>query len=145
MAESRFVYVTYIRAPAEKIWEAITTPEQNRKFWSGYHQETSWQVGADYAIVSAEGVAWDAGKVLEIDPPRRLSVSWLHLKHEDMKADGLSTATFDLEPASEGVTKLTLTHSVGVSPSKLIEGVSRGWPGILSSLKSLMETGEAIG
>ena len=144
MAESRFVYVTYIRAPAEKIWEALTTPELNRKFWSGFHQQCRWGVGDDYKVVSADGVAWDEGKVLEIDPPRRLSVSWLHLKHDDMKADGVSTATFDLETEAKGVTKLTLTHSVGVSPSKLIEGVSRGWPGILSSLKSLLETGEAI-
>jgi uncharacterized protein YndB with AHSA1/START domain len=145
MAESRFVYVTYIRAPAEKVWEALTDPELNRKFWGGYHQESSWAVGADYAILGPDGNAWDSGKVLEADPPRRLSVSWTHLKDEAMKAEGVSTASFDLETSPEGITKLTLTHAIAASPSKLIEAVSGGWPMILSSLKSLLETGKAIG
>jgi len=144
-AESRFVYVTYIRAPAEKVWAALTDPQLNRKFWGGYHQQSSWAVGDDYAIVGPEGDAWDSGKVLEADPPRRLSVSWLHLRDEAMKAEGVSTASFDLETSPEGITKLTLTHSIGASPSKFIEAVSTGWPSILSSLKSLLETGVAIG
>jgi len=145
MAESRFVYVTYIRAPAERIWHALTDPALNRKFWGGYHQRSSWAVGDDYAIQGPEGDAWDTGKVLESDPPRRLSVSWLHLKDAAMKAEGVSTASFDLEAMPDGVTKLTLTHTIGAAPSKFIEAVSGGWPMILSSLKSLLETGVAIG
>src|SRR5580692_1084879 len=63
MAESRFLYLTYIRAPAQTVWNALTDPAQNRLFWSGYHQQSSWDVGGDFAIVSQDGQAWDTGKV----------------------------------------------------------------------------------
>jgi uncharacterized protein YndB with AHSA1/START domain len=145
MAESRFVYVTYIRAPAEKVWEHLTTPELNKLFWGGYHQHSGWQVGDDYQVLGPDGRAWDSGKVLAADKPRRLSVSWLHLNDAAMKAEGVSTATFDLQAGGEGVTKLTLTHTMGVADSKLIGAVSVGWPSILSSLKTLLETGKALG
>ncbi|HEY2710646.1 MAG TPA: SRPBCC domain-containing protein [Caulobacteraceae bacterium] len=144
MAESRFLYVTYIRAPAQKIWDHLTDPELNKQFWGGYHQESSWEVSTDYRILGPDGAAWDTGKVLAADPPKRLSVSWLHQKDAAMKAEGSSTATFELEPQPNGSTKLTLTHSIDVSPSKLIDAVSGGWPSILSSLKSLLETGQAL-
>ena len=144
MTESRFLYVTYIRAPAAKIFAALTDPEQNKKFWGGYSQQSTWEKGADYGIVGTDGRAWDTGKVLSIDPPRHVSVSWLHQMDEAMKAEGASTASFDLEPMGDGLTKVTLTHSIGVSPSKFIDAVSSGWPMILASLKSLLETGEAI-
>jgi uncharacterized protein YndB with AHSA1/START domain len=127
MAESRFVYVTYIRAPAEKVWEHLTTPELNKLFWGGYHQHSGWQVGDDYQVLGPDGRAWDSGK------------------DAAMKAEGVSTATFDLEAGGEGVTKLTLTHTMGVADSKLIGAVSVGWPSILSSLKTLLETGKALG
>jgi uncharacterized protein YndB with AHSA1/START domain len=141
---SRFVYVTYIRAPAHKIWEALTDPEQNRLFWGGYHQQSGWKVGDDFAIVGPDGNTWDTGKVLAADPPHHLSVSWLHLTDAEMKAEGHSTAAFDIQPGVEGVTKLTLTHSIEVADSKLIGAVSTGWPMILASLKSLLETGKAL-
>jgi uncharacterized protein YndB with AHSA1/START domain len=144
MTESRFVYVTYIRAEPEKIWEALTDPEQNKAFWGGYHQQSSWTVGADYAIAGPDGRIWDTGKVLACDPPKHLSVSWLHLNDEAMKAEGESTATFHLEPAPNGATRLTVTHSIGVPDSKLIGAVATGWPVILSSLKTLLETGSAL-
>ncbi|HVN01394.1 MAG TPA: SRPBCC family protein [Caulobacteraceae bacterium] len=144
MAESRFLYVTYIRAPAQRIWDALTDPEQNRKFWSGYHQETTWEPGADYSIVGPDGHPWDTGKVVDIDPPRRLSVTWLHLRDRKLWAEGESTATFELEPVNDGVTKLTVTHTIGVANSKFIAQVSNGWPMICASLKSLLETGQAL-
>jgi uncharacterized protein YndB with AHSA1/START domain len=146
MAESRFVYVTYIRAAPEKIWAALTDAESNKKFWGGYSQQSSWEVGAPYNLTSSDGEVWDSGEVLAADAPRLLSVSWAHLKREDLKAEGVSTATFTLEPQDGGVTKLTLTHTIAVAPpSKFIEAVSMGWPSILSSLKSLLETGQALG
>jgi uncharacterized protein YndB with AHSA1/START domain len=141
---SRFVYVTYIRAPAQKIWDSLTDPERNKLFWGGYHQESGWKVGDDYAIQGPDGKAWDTGKVLAADPPHRLSVSWLHLNDAQMKAEGHSTATFDIQPGVEGVTKLTLTHTSDVPDSKLIGAVSTGWPMIFASLKSLLETGKAL-
>jgi len=145
MAESRFVYITYIRAAPERIWEHLTTPELNKLFWGGYAQQSGWKVGDAYAIAGPDGRVWDEGEVLASDPPRRLQVTWRHLNDAAMTAEGVSTCTFELEPAGEGVTKLTLTHAIEVSPSKLIEAVSTGWPSILSSLKSLLETGTALG
>jgi uncharacterized protein YndB with AHSA1/START domain len=144
MAESRFIYVTYIRATPQQIWDELTDPERNKLFWSGYHQVSDWKVGDDYAIVGLDGRAWDTGKVLVSDPPRRLSVTWLHQHDEAMRKEGESTCTFDLEPASDSVTRLTLTHQIGLANSKLIGAVSNGWPSILASLKSLIETGKAL-
>jgi uncharacterized protein YndB with AHSA1/START domain len=144
MAESRFLYVTYIRAAPQRIFEALSDPAQNKLFWGGYSQQTSWATGADYAIVSGDGEAWDTGKVLACDPPRRISVSWTHQKDAAMKAEGESVATFDIEPVNDHVTRLTVTHTIGVAPSKFIEAVSTGWPSILASLKSLLETGTAL-
>ena len=144
MAESRFLYLTYIRAPAQKVFDALIDPEQNRQFWSGYHQESSWKVGEDFAIVSGDGKAWDTGKVLAFDPPRHFSVTWNHQHDAAMKAEGESTCSFDLETLGE-MTKLTVTHVMPVAESKLIGAVSTGWPMIMSSLKSLLETGKALG
>lgn len=144
MAESRFVYVTYIRATPQAIWDELTNPERNKLFWSGYHQQTSWKVGDDYEIVGPDGRAWDTGKVLACDPPKRIEVTWLHEHDAAMRAEGESTCTFELEPATDTVTKLTLTHTIGRANSKLIGAVSNGWPSILASLKSLIETGRAL-
>jgi uncharacterized protein YndB with AHSA1/START domain len=145
VTESRFLYITYIRAPAQKVWDALTDPAQNKVFWSGYHQESSWQVGADFAIVGPEGKAWDTGKVLAFDPPRHFQVTWLHQHDAAMKAEGESTCSFDLDALTPEMTKLTVTHVMPVAESKLIGAVSTGWPMIMSSLKSLLETGKALG
>ena len=88
MAESRFVYVTYIRATPQAIWDELTNPERNKLFWSGYHQQTSWKVGDDYEIVGPDGRAWDTGKVLACDPPKRIEVTWLHEHDAAMRAEG---------------------------------------------------------
>ena len=131
-------------APREEVWEALTDPAQNRKFWGGYHQQSTWAVGADFSIVGPEGNAWDAGKVVAFDTPTRLEVTWRHLHDPAMQAEGVSTCRFDLEQMGE-TTKLTVTHSIPVADSKLIGAVSTGWPMICSSLKSLLETGKALG
>jgi uncharacterized protein YndB with AHSA1/START domain len=144
MAESRFVYVTYIRAPAEAIWEALTTPEINKKFWGGFSQVTSWKVDDDFRIVGPDGKAWDIGQVLQFDPPRRLQVTWQHQMDEAMKAEGFSKMGFTLEAQDGGLTRLTVTHEIDHADSKFIGAVSHGWPQIVSSLKSLMETGAPL-
>ncbi len=144
MAASRFAYVTYIRAPAAAVFAALTDPAQNRLFWGGYHQRSTWAVGADYAIVGPEGNVWDTGAVRVFDPPRRLEVTWLHLHDPAMQAEGVSTCSFVLEPMG-AATRLTVTHAIPVADSKLVGAVSTGWPMICSSLKSLLETGQALG
>ena len=144
MAESRFIYVAYIRAPAEKVWEALINPDFTRKYWSGVRVESTWRKGADWRLVAPDGRAADTGKVVEFDPPRRLVVTWQNHLSKEMEAEGHSTAAFDLEPHKPGETRLTVTHTMPQEASKLIEAVSTGWPGVISNLKSLLETGSAL-
>ena len=144
MADSRFVYVAYIRAPAARVWDALIKPEFTRQYWSGTHQESSWQKGGTWKIVTPDGRAADTGEVVEFDPPRRLAVTWQNHLFAEMEAEGHSKVAFDLEEAKPGETKLTVTHEMARDASKLIEAVSTGWPGVISNLKSFLETGAAL-
>jgi uncharacterized protein YndB with AHSA1/START domain len=140
---SKFVYVTYIRTTAEKLWEALTQPEFTRQYWYDMHQESEWTPGSAWKLVTPSGKIGDAGEVLEADRPRRLVLKWQHQIMPELKAEGFSRATYELEPMAETV-KLTVTHEMPVADSKFIAQVSTGWPTILSSLKSLLETGSAL-
>jgi uncharacterized protein YndB with AHSA1/START domain len=140
---SKFVYVTYIRTTPEKLWEALVTPEFTKQYWMGVSQISDWKVGSPWKLVFEDGRIADTGQVLEVDPPRRLVVSWQNEFRPELKEEGHSRATFDIENAGT-VVKLTITHEIDKEGSKLIEAVSGGWPGILSSLKTLLETGKAL-
>jgi uncharacterized protein YndB with AHSA1/START domain len=142
MAESRFVYVTYIRTTPEKLWQALTDPEFTRRYWVETWQECEWKPGAAWKIMTPNGRPADSGEVLEIDPPRKLVLRWRH--HLTPAAAGeVSRMTYTLEPEGEAV-KLTVLHESELTDSKLIGATSQGWPVILSSLKSLLETGESL-
>jgi uncharacterized protein YndB with AHSA1/START domain len=143
MAKSEFVYVTYIRTTAEKLWRALTEPEFTRQFWMDTIQECEWKPGASWRIVKPDGSAADSGEVVEIDPPRKLVLKWQNHMFPEMTAEGYSHMTYELEPTGDTV-KLTVTHEMDKSDSKFIKAVSGGWPMILASLKSLLETGESI-
>ena len=140
---SKFVYVTYIRTTPEKLWEALVTPEFTKKYWLGVSQVSDWKVGSSWKLVFDDGRVADTGEVLEIDPPRKLVVSWQNEFRPELKEEGHSRATFDIATVGELV-MLTVTHEIAKEGSKLIEAVSGGWPAILSSLKSLLETGKAL-
>ena len=140
---SRFVYVTFIRATPQKVWDAFTKPEQTRRYWHGVTQVSDWTPGADWKMTFADGRIADAGRVVEIDPPRRLVLEWRNEFMPELKAEGFSRLTYLLEPQGEMV-KLTVTHEMPHPGSEFIEKVSGGWPIILSSLKSLLETGESL-
>jgi uncharacterized protein YndB with AHSA1/START domain len=142
MNHDRFVYVTYIRTTPDKLWEALTSPDFTRKYWFGIWQDCAWTVGASWKLTFPDGRVADAGEVLEINPPRRLVLKWRHQLNPDMHAEGDSRATFELEQLDELV-KLTVVHEIERQGSKFIAAVSNGWPMILSSLKSLLETGVA--
>lgn len=142
MTDKTFVYVTYIRTTPEKLWEALTTPEFTRRYWYGCHQESDWKAGSSWKLVFADGRVADSGEVLEIDPPRRLVLKWRNEWRPEVKAEGFTHCTFEVEREGELV-KLTITHEAD-RPHKLIEAVSNGWPRVLSSLKSLLETGEGL-
>ena len=143
MSKDRFVYVTYIRTTPEKLWAALTQSEFTRQYWFGISQDCSWSEGAPWSLVFQDGRIADTGHVVEIDPPKRLVLSWRNEFRPEIKAEGYSRATYTLEPQGESV-KLTVVHEIDKPESELIKAVSNGWPMILSSLKSLLETGRAI-
>lgn len=143
MAESRFVYVTYIRTTPEKLWRALLEPEFTRQFWCETWQDCEWKRGASWRLMTPDGRVGDVGEVLEIEPPRRLVLSWRNKLFAEMEAEGDSRLTYELEPQGESV-KLTLIHEIDRPDSKLIGATSQGWPPILSSLKSLLETGAPL-
>jgi uncharacterized protein YndB with AHSA1/START domain len=140
---SRFVYVTYIKTTPRKLWEALLRPEFTRAYWKGMVQESEWKKGATWRLVFPDGRVADAGEVVEIDPPRRLVLAWRNEWKPEFKDEGFSRATLTLEPKGETV-KLTVTHEMERDGAKLIDAVGQGWPQILSSLKSLLETGAAL-
>ena len=140
MAKSTFVYVTYIRTTPEKLWSALTDAEFMKQYWFGMYCESQWTAGAKWKLVSSSGVVFDAGEIVEADPPRRLVIRWQHQDRPELKAEGDSLCTMTLEANGPAV-MLSITHTIGCEPSKLIEAVSGGWPKVLSNLKSLLETG----
>lgn len=139
----RFVYVTFIRTSPEKLWDALTKPEFTRQYWFGTSLNSTWNGGSPWHLKTSDGRITDSGKVVEIDKPRRLVLSWKHELIADMRDEEDARAIFELEPQGE-IVKLTVTHESDKKDSKLIKGVSGGWPIILASLKSLLETGRSI-
>ncbi|MGH6951044.1 MAG: SRPBCC family protein [Vitreimonas sp.] len=137
------VYVTYIRATPQRVWQALTRGEDTQRYFFGFRIESDWRVGARWALYDGESVH-DEGEVLECDPPRRLKISWRAVAFDDARELSPAFITYDIEPAGEAV-KLTMTqHQPTPIPRKYIEGGEQGWPMILSSLKSLLETGDAL-
>jgi uncharacterized protein YndB with AHSA1/START domain len=143
MSSSRFVYVIYIRTTPEKLWDALTQPEFTRRYWAGTHQESTFENGAEWRLMIPDGRVGDTGKVLEADRPRRLVLSWRNEFKPEVREEGFSRCTFELAPTGE-VVKLTVVHEIDREGSKLIEAVSMGWPMLLSSLKTMLETGAAF-
>jgi len=143
MARSTFVYVTYIRTTPEKLWSALTDAEFMKQYWFGNHCESQWTAGSSWKMMYPDGRIVDAGEIVEAEPPRRLVIRWQNQFKPELKAEGVSLCTMELEP-SETAVKLSITHTIEREPSKFIEAVSRGWPKVISNLKSLMETGSVV-
>ena len=141
MARSTFIYVTYIRTTPEKLWSALTDDAKfMRQYWFGTHCESQWIAGSAWKMVSADGQITDAGEIVEAQPPRRLVIRWRHQSKPELRAEGDSQCTLELEPIGAAV-KLCITHIIERDPSKFIAAVSGGWPKIMSNLKSLLESG----
>src|SRR5262249_49760997 len=143
MAESRFVYVTYIRTTPEKLWQALIDPEFTRKYWSETWQDCDWKPGSSWRLMIPDGRVGDSGEGVEIEPQRRLVLSWRNEFMPELREEGHSRLTYELDPVGEAG-KLTVIHEIDPPDSKLINAVSNGWPHILASLKSLLETGESL-
>jgi uncharacterized protein YndB with AHSA1/START domain len=138
-----FVYVTYILSTPEKVFEAITKPEIARAYW-GHENVSDWKVGSEWRHIRADEKRdiQLVGKVIESAPPKRLVISWAN---ESQKDDPTKTSrvTFDVEPQGEMV-RLTVSHDELEAGGGMEKGIRRGWPLVLSSLKSFLETGRAI-
>jgi uncharacterized protein YndB with AHSA1/START domain len=144
MARSTFVYVAYIRTTPERLWSALTDDSEFMKqYWFGMRCDSRWTPGSPWKLVSPGGQVLDAGAIVEADPPRRLVIRWQHQNRPELKAEGDSLCTIELEPIETSV-KLSITHTIERDPSTFIAAVSGGWPKIISNLKSLLETGAAV-
>jgi len=143
MAESQFVYVTYIRTTPKKLWQALLEPEFTRQYWVGTWQDCDWQPGASWKLMIPDGRLADSGEVLEIEPERKLVLTWRNEFKPELRVEGFSRLTYELEQQGESV-KLTVIHEMDKPQSKFIDAVSNGWPHLLSSLKTLLETGESL-
>ena len=141
MSRPEFVYVTYIETTPEKLWHALTDGNFTERYWFGVRLKSDWKVGSRFAMMR-DGVENDAGEVIEYDPPRRLCYTFVNLS-EKYRGERPARATFVLEPYGE-VVKLTLTHEGFDEGSKMLPAISKGWPAILSNLKSMLETGRTL-
>jgi uncharacterized protein YndB with AHSA1/START domain/DNA-binding transcriptional ArsR family regulator len=156
LAQTEFVYVTYIRTTPDQLWHALTLPAFTLRYW-GIGMESDWTVGSPIRMQWGPGEEFREVEqvVLESEPYRRLSYRWHNYQREHAELFGwseerfaelvkepLSKVTFDLEPVGETV-KLTVVHDIEPD-SEMLLGISGGWPGILSNLKTLLETGETL-
>ncbi len=143
MAKSTFVYVTYIRTTPEQLWSALTEAEIMEQWWFGVHCESQWTAGSAWKLVYPNGRITDTGEIVEVEAQRRLVIRWQHQYQPELKAEGKSYCTMELE--SNGVAaRLSITHTITREPSKLIETLSNVWPMAICNLKSLLETGSAV-
>lgn len=141
--KTSFVYVTYIRSTPEKVFEAITHPEVARRYW-GHENIADWKPGSDWKHVRAneQRTVNVIGKVVEVVPPTRLVITWASPSRADDPA-AYSRVSFDIAPY-EDMVRLTVTHDELEAGSGMAKGIQQGWPIVLSSLKSLLETGQGI-
>ncbi len=142
MSKPKFVYVTYIAAPPEKVWQALTQADLSEQYWFGYRVTADGKAGDHMTAVSPAGKLAHDDPILESDPPRRLVYAWKPL-YKDMQGERASRVTFELEPL-KGQTKLTVVHDEFDEGSKIFGMISQGWPAVLSSLKSFLETGKGL-
>ena len=129
----------YIRSTPKKTWEAITNPKFTRQYWAGMVNVSDWNPGSQWEHLNPDKEVWVMGEVLECDPPKRLVLSWAD--PDDLKDK--SVVTFEIEKL-KGSVCLTVTHDKLKAGSKMLRGVSWGWPRVLSSMKSFLETGEGL-
>lgn len=138
-----FVYVTYILSTPEKVFEAITKPDVARRYW-GHENVSDWKVGSkwEHIRVNDERTVELTGKIIEVNPPTRLVISWANASQAADSASH-SRVTFEIVEYDEMV-RLTVSHVDLIAGSGMANGVSKGWPTVLSSLKSFIETGKGL-
>jgi uncharacterized protein YndB with AHSA1/START domain len=136
------VYQVEIATTAERLWQALTDPQQTRKYWHGALSTSDWKVGSRWTSESEDGEVYLDGEILEIDPPRRLVHSF-HIVHKpEAAAEAPSRLEFEITPIGDRC-RLTVTHS-GRGPATMAY-TSGGWETIFAGLKELLETGQVVG
>ena len=141
MSKPEFVYTTYIETTVELLWQALTDGDFTERYWFGHRVTSDWKAGSSYRFAS-QGVPNIEGKVLVSDPPRQLSYSWDSCSPE-ARRERTSRVTFDLEPSGT-IVKLTVTHDELDEGGVTLRNISGGWPMVIASLKSLLETGRIL-
>ncbi|SDT44611.1 SRPBCC family protein [Bradyrhizobium canariense] len=138
------VYVIYIAATPEKVWEALTSAEFSRKYFFGNAVGVDLKIGGAYVVRAPDGSLHISGQVIECDPPRKLTITFNVNWPALIEKLGPTLVTYEIEQAGNAV-KLTMTeaHDRPIDDD-ILSGGRQGWPAILSSLKSLLETGEAL-
>ena len=138
------VYTIYIASTPEKVWQALTTAEFSRQYFSGFAVEADLRVGGAFVARAPDGSVHISGEVIECDPPRKLTITWNVNWPALVEKLGPTLVTYEIEPAGDAV-KLTLiqAHDRPIDDD-ILSGGRQGWPAILSSLKSLLETGQPL-
>jgi len=138
------VYTIYIASTPEKVWQALTTAEFSRQYFSGNSVEVDLRVGGAFMVRTPDGTLQISGEVFECDPPRKLTVTWNVNWPALVEKLGPTLVSYEIEPAGDAV-RLTMTesHDRPISDD-ILSGGRQGWPAILSSLKSLLETGKPL-
>ena len=137
------VFEIYIKTTPERLWEAITDPDQRAKYSFGMRVESDWTAGSDYTSPhpAAAGATLAHGTNLEVDPPRRLVQSFNATWGEDVAAEATSRVTWEIEQVADSC-RLTVIHDQLRDDAH--GEIYGGWPQILSGLKTLLETGELL-
>lgn len=146
MSNQIFLYVSYIKTTPDELWEALTSSEFTRQYWMGHNVESNWQTGSPVTFINPDGKVILSGTILASEKPKVLSYTWSVQTDERMRAEKPSRVTFLLEryePNPELV-RLTVTHDEFPENSTVFASISTGWPMVLSSLKTLLETQQAI-
>jgi uncharacterized protein YndB with AHSA1/START domain len=151
------VYQVYIKAPPERIWDAITTSEWTQRYGYGGVVELDLRPGGGYkAFASPQMKAFGTpdvvvvGEVIEADPPRRLVMTWHPVWDDEIAAEQATRLTYEIDAGEGEVSKLTLIHELEAAPlteamvTGAVEGAGGGWPFVLSDLKTLLETGTSL-
>jgi uncharacterized protein YndB with AHSA1/START domain len=137
------VFEIYVKTTPERLWEAITDNETRQKYNFGVGVVSEWTPGSSYeGVHPGAGITIAEGENLEVDPPRRLVQSFNALWSDDVKAEGTSRVTWEIEPIGDDSCRLTVTHDELREDAH--DEIYGGWPQILSGLKTLLETGESL-
>ena len=142
--EPKTIYVTYIASTPEKVWQALTDAAFTKQYFAGFAIEAEPRQGGRFRLLYPDGRVHMSGRVVEWSPPRRFSCTWLVEGMPDFRELPECLVTYDIE-ALDGAVRLTMTeaHQWDV-PDAILAGGRMGWPAILSSLKSLLETGKPL-